>query len=438
MISKLRSRLLGNRGVGLGALTALCARAAGVATSLIAMPIALEHLGTGRFGVFLMLYGVVSWLAVGNFGVHSSLGKMIANNDLSDGEVRHLLGAAFTYGIIAVGLTVTLVTIAFLLWSKSNYPGLGVSLDELRRAGILMIIIFAFQTILQVFEGVQIGQLKAYITYLLRIVGSIFTFAALLILPRYWNAIETFVIALTGGTLLSAALNAIVVTRRFPPKFSKLRQNLPTMYVVAKSGLSFAAIACASILQTHVPVFIIAMISGPGSAVDFGLFVRLLFVQMTVAALVTGPLWPAIMKAEAEHDHAWTKSAVRRAGILIIGGGALSFLMLTIFGSQILQLWLGRPFEKSSATQALFGLYFFQMAWSHYWAIVLIGYNREKFVAAIVLAESLIGISIGTFLTYLFGPIGMLIGLCSAFALMSGAIFPLQVKLRASAHTTLK
>ena len=48
---------------------------------------------------------------------------------------------------------------------------------------------------------------------------------------------------------------------------------------------------------------------------------------------------------------------------------------------KVIHLWTGRTLAEPVAFQVLFGIYFLQMAWSHYWGVILIGLGRERLVS---------------------------------------------------------
>ncbi len=147
--------------------------------------------------------------------------------------------------------------------------------------------------------------------------------------------------------------------------------------------------------------------------------------MMSVLAMITTPLWPAIMRARAEEDHEWIQKSLRVSGALVIGAGIVSMIVLVFFGGQVLWLWTGRKLLEPAIFHILFGVYFFQMAWSHYWAVVLIGLARERLVAGVLIIEGTLILVAGTVLAGRWGATGMIMGAVTAFALVSNWSLPL-------------
>jgi O-antigen/teichoic acid export membrane protein len=412
--ARLITRLNDRRGVAAGTFSSLVVRSAGVVTTLVAMPIALHTLGEVRFGTFLLLFGVINWITLGNVGVHSALGRAIASKSLPPGELPNMLGATLLYATATTLVTAVVVYGGFIVWRATAGAQLPIPLDEITAAATTMIVLSALQIILQVFEGVQIGELKLYTANYVRLAGSIFSFACLLTLPRYWPAMSVFVIALNGGPLLSTILNAGLVMRKVRPHFANLRDDLRQLQAFAVSGLAYLAIGIAALLETHLPVLVLATLHGPVAAIGFGLLIRLFYVMMTAFAMVTAPLWPALLNARADADQAWIRRMLTITALLVVGAGAVSGLAIALFSDPIIWWWTGHVMTESAAFKMLFGFYFLQSAWSHYWATVLMGLGRERRVAAVLIAEGVAMVVLGSLLSLSFGTTGMIGGMVIA------------------------
>ena len=416
------------RGIVSATAASLLARAGGAVTTLVAMPVALHSLGEHRFGAFLLLFGVINWITLGNFGVYSALGRAIASRSIGPEETSTMLGASLAYSAVTTGITALGVSIAFIVWIRTAGAHLNLPVHELLVAGFAMIVLASLQIVLQTFEGVQLGQLKLYVVNLLRLLGCVFSFACLMILPRFWTSMVVFVVALNGGLLLSSVANAVYVFRQHRPKFSNIRQDFSRLSRLAISGLAFLAIGIASLFQTHLPVLSLAMLRGPLAAVDFGLLVRLLLVFTSGLSMITAPLWPAIASARAAADYTWIRKSLHLSGLLVVGAGVVSFLVLALFGAKVIHLWTGRTLTEPLAFQVLFGIYFLQMAWSHYWGVILIGLGRERLVSAVLITEGVVIMILGSLLAQRLGPSGMILGLVVGLAVVSGWFLPLTAR----------
>ncbi len=417
-------KLNDGRGVTASTATAMVARLASAGVVIIAMPIALHSLGAERFGAFLLLFGVINWMILGNFGVNSALGRLIASGDIEANRISEMLGSAVAYAAVTAGATALVVSGAFLLWMKMAGPRVRLPEHELLVAGFTMVALSFMQLVLQTFEGVQIGNLEIYVTNLMRITGSVFTFICLLVLPRFWPSITVFVIALSGGTLVGSAANAALVLRKTGITFIHLHRNLNRLRPLAVSGLAFLLLGAAGLLQTQMPVVILATMRGPEAAVDYGLFVRLLFVMMSVLSMVTVPLWPAIMDARSSGSNEWVRRSTWLSGWLVIGVGALCMIVLAPFGGKVISLWTGRRLTEPLIFQVAFAVYFLQIAWSHYWCIILVGFGRERFAALVHIGEGLLIAMTGAALTSRSGATGTILGAVCALACVSNWILP--------------
>ena len=160
-----------DRGVLASSATAVVVRGAGALTNLLAMPIALHILGMARFGTFLVLFGLINWVSLGTFGVQSALGKAIASGQATARDLPELLGGALIYALTGAFAFALAISVGALAWMAITHVGFAANGETLRAAALMMALVVV-QVVLQVFEGVQIGNLRSYVTNLTKLGGS--------------------------------------------------------------------------------------------------------------------------------------------------------------------------------------------------------------------------------------------------------------------------
>jgi O-antigen/teichoic acid export membrane protein len=166
---------------------------------------------------------------------------------------------------------------------------------------------------------------------------------------------------------------------------------------------------------------------GAASAVDFGLYIRLIFIMAIGLGMFTTPFWPALINARMQRDHRWLIRSLTGIGAIATAVGVTAALIIAFGGPLILKFWAHVTQKEGVLFNLAFGFYFFQWAWSHYWATVLMGFGREKIASRIIVAEGLLIGVIGSFLSSRMGPTGMIIGLNIAFMAVSTWLLPLLV-----------
>jgi O-antigen/teichoic acid export membrane protein len=413
VVRRLLHRLNDGRGVSASAATSILARAASILTAMAAVPIALHALGEARFATFLVLLGFINWLNLGSLGVQSAVGRLMAGGYDPEGE-SDLLGAALVFAGCGSLVCAALVSVALAVWARGQ-PA--VAAQDLAAAATLMVVLGALQVVLQVFD-------------LMRLIGSAYTIICLLVLPRLSSSMMVFIVAMNGGLLLSSVLNALLVMRTLRPSFSALGRNIERMRNIGGSGLAFFFISIASVLQMHVPLLILTQITGPASAVGFGVLTRLLFSLLVVVNAVTMPLWPALIRARVERDEAWARRALVLSGAFAGALGLTAFLGLALYGAPAVSLWMGRTLAWSPLFQTAFGLYGLLMVWSNYWGIVLVGQGRERLLACIMLPEGLL-IALSTGIgAHIHGATGAIVGMVLAVSVVSFWLLPTLALLR--------
>ncbi|MCR5876728.1 oligosaccharide flippase family protein [Phenylobacterium sp. J426] len=391
--------------------------------TFVAPPIGIALLGEAGFGTVLALLALVSWMNLGTFGLHSALGQVIAYERSNPTKLRQLLSSALICSAAFTSVATLLLAWAIQVWANSVPLPPEISRTQLHLAALAMIILGAANVFLQVFEGVNIGTLKQFVTNYCRAAGSALSLVALMTLPWLMPQPVTFIAAIAGGQLIGSLLLAGIVAKTYQPYFRVSKGDLADLVRLARGGASFFVIQIASLVQSQLPVVLLSASLGPARALDLGLVLRLLVAFVTVISMVSSTTWPAIARAIGEGDRSAHVMA-RWLGAFILAAAAAAFSGLTFFGDELLRLWTGHGATSSPLFYGLCGFFFAQVAWGHLWAVLLIASGRTKTVAILYSVEAAIMAGL-TLMASKHGSESILLGLVSAAALTSTWLLPI-------------
>ena len=401
----------------------LVARALAILPTFIAPPIGISLLGEAGFGAVLALLALATWMNLGAFGLHSALGQVIASDRPNRDRLRQLLGSALICSTVFTAGATAVLTWAIHLWVGGVPLPADVSRAQLYVAALVLAGLGSLTVFLQIFEGVNIGILRQVVTNLCRAAGSLIALGTLAVLPWLAPQPATFVAAIMGGQLAGALLLATLVIRTYPPSFSITRADLKDLMRLAGGGASFFVIQIASLVQSQSPVIFLSAAVGPAAALDLGLVLRLLVAFVTVLSMVSSTTWPAIARLIAEREHRRARVIACWLGAFALSAGGVAAAVLMMFGDDILQLWTGRRPTGSPLFFALCGLFFAQVAWAHFWAVLLIACRHTRLVALLFGIEASI-MMFSAWSGSRLGPEATIFGLVSAAALTSSWLLP--------------
>ena len=225
----------------------------------------------------------------------------------------------------------------------------------------VFIVVWAVNIPLDVVQRVQIGYQKGFVNYLWQGLGSVFTLAGALIAIKLQAGLPWLVLALTGGPLLGVALNGVVefgwVRPWLRPAWSCVRRAVAGR--IMRLGAMFFLLQLAMTVGYATDNIVIAQVLGSAQVTQYAVPARLFaFITMLVSMLMA-PLWPAYGEALARGDAAWAARTLRRSLILTAFLAGAPSVVLVVFGSQILHLWVGN--SVNAGTWLLLGLCFWTL-----------------------------------------------------------------------------
>jgi O-antigen/teichoic acid export membrane protein len=192
-----------------------------------------------------------------------------------------------------------------------------------------------------------------------------------------------------------------------------------------RDGLAFtSAQAIAPLMLREGCKLLAAHLAGPAAAGVYAVLNQIATFIGGFIYMFTAPLWPALMDAAARHDYAWFNSARRRLWAAVTAYVGIAGIMLTLFGSWLIERWLGGQIHISSAVLLAFSCYFFISSWEHVNYICLTGLGIIAMPAALTVGEAVAALCVGWIGMQWGGIAGLLWGVCAVMTCASGWFFP--------------
>lgn len=348
------------RRAGLTGGAGLVAKAIGVLASFILVPLTLGYLGNEQYGLWMTISSASLMLAFADLGIGNGVLNLISEahgRDDRDMARRAVSSGAFLLSIIAVTIVaVFALCYPFIPWAQVfNVTG-AKAMSEAGPATAVFIVVWAINIPLDIVQRVQIGYQKGFVNYMWQGLGSVFTLVTALIAIHLQAGLPWLVLALTGGPLLGVALNGVVEfgwTRPWlRPAWSCVRRSVARR--VMRLGAMFFLLQLAMTVGYATDNIVIAQVLGSAQVTQFAVPARLFAFVLMLVSMLMAPLWPAYGEALARGDAAWAARTLWRSLILTGLLAGVPSVVLVVFGSSILHLWVGGTVNAS--TWLLLGL----------------------------------------------------------------------------------
>jgi O-antigen/teichoic acid export membrane protein len=346
-----RRRLLGLlRGVA----TSFGNRALGVAITFISIPLTIRYLGPERYGAWVMLGSLLSWLNMSDFGLSNGL-----TNALTSAVSERRLKLARTHvsnGLLLLCLSsVVIGLVSALLWSYLDWGALfGVTSptarDELGAAAAVLLIIVFTQSPLSVttkiYNAFHEGSLANYWAML----GSLLGLAALLVVTHSQGGLALLIFAVYGAGLLISLVNALWLFGFRRPELAPSWRSvdLHKMRAITDVGLQFFLLRAMALVTFQTDYFYIGHFLGaarvPQYSVTYSLFSYVSLPQMVASAY----LWTAYNEAITLGDIAWVKKALRLNLWCGLFFAAIAAALLALIAKPFIAWWADASVAPSS------------------------------------------------------------------------------------------
>ncbi|ADL55303.1 oligosaccharide flippase family protein [Gallionella capsiferriformans] len=331
----------------------LAAKIITVSVSLVMVPLSVYYLGKEQYGLWVTVSSMVAMLSFMDGGAGNAVINLIAHSaGANDNNLVKIISTAFfsLAALALIGCLLFLAAFPFVSWGWLLGVPDSSPLTELNAVVIIVGIFFfvsIFTTLVgKIQRGLQEGSLDNFWAALASILSLIFVYVAI----QNSASLLGFVIAFLVGPLLAYMTSNIhyyfIRRRDLRPQLGRFDR------VIAKNlfavGGMFFVLQIAGVLQGQADNVIIANMLGPAAVADYSICMKLFLIPPMLFGLMLTPLWPAYREAVGSGDMQWVKQIFiksMRAALLI---SLPSAILLVLFGSQIIALWVNHGVVPST------------------------------------------------------------------------------------------
>lgn len=349
-----------------GTVTAVLGRAIGMAATLATIPLTVGYLGPERYGVWVTLGSVLTWLQLADLGLPNGLTNAIAEANARDDRVLAQRYVATAYWALTA-LSLALIALFGAAHAYVNWPRILGSMSptaarEISAAVALAFVAFMLSFPLAITDRVYIAHQEGAIANVWSILANLATVAGVLVVIRTRGGLPALVIASSGVRLLvSIASTCWLVTVHRPYLFPlPSRFDRSAWRRLGRDGARLAIIQIAAMLLFSTDNYIIARVLGASYVTPYSVTWSLFTIPQLPATLMFSYLWAAYGDAIARRDAVWVIHTFRRTLLVFVGFSAAMSVPLALAGAGVIREWVG---EVAVAPRSVF-------VWMAVWSIV--------------------------------------------------------------------
>jgi O-antigen/teichoic acid export membrane protein len=319
-----------------------------IAAALISLPLTSRYLGTERFGLWLTLGTLLSWIGIADLGLSHSLTNAVATADgQSDKtQAKEAVSSALVLMSTMAGVIwlLQLALYPFVPWEQVFNVTTPQAVSEAGPAVLLGTMIFVLRLPLSIPGRVYGAYQENYWYQLWSGLGSILSVVGLIIAIYLRANLPWLVVAFFGTALLGDLISAVHL---FGWQRRWLRPSLHSFSWIKskwllRTGAQFGVAQLSASLLFHTDLIIIAQLFGANAAARYGIALKVFALIGIIHAAFITPLWAAYGEASSSGDTIWVRSTFKQSvwGSLVWALPVAALLL--IFSTEIFGLLVNR------------------------------------------------------------------------------------------------
>jgi O-antigen/teichoic acid export membrane protein len=335
------------RGILQGTASGVAWRIVAIAVNLVSIPLSVRYLGSERYGAWITITTVLTFLTITDFGLGASLtnaiGKAQAEEDHETGR-RHVSSALVMLCSIAVAILflagVFRSAIAGFLFPALQGP---IARAEIVAAVWLALSIFALKLPLIIVPRVLAAYHKNALANAWNILAVLGNLVALLAVISFDGGLPWLVLGSFGFGLLVNLASAIWLfgfhKPWLRPKFAAV--DVAFVRVLFSDGWKFFIISVGWMINWQTDNLVIAHYLGASQVTPYAITVSIFAFASGIPFLAYPSIWPAYTEAYAQGDYDWIRRTLRSNFKFNFLTSLVICVFLLIFCQAIVRVWAG-------------------------------------------------------------------------------------------------
>lgn len=311
-----------------------------------AIPILIDKLGHGIFGMLTLMWALVSYLGILDLGIGRALTLRISYA-INDGNINDI-SKNINVASVLLFLVGTLVGLLLIILRDLIPEGIK---SDVSAEGFLWIVIsmglcIPFTLLASGFRGVLEAYERFDIVNIIRVPWGVYTFLAPLLVVQWSNyGIVGIAVVLSLGRVLFCFIHYFAA--RFIVRWNS-SFSIDYIKPILVSGGWMSVSNIISPLMGYIDRFIIASVLGSAFVAYYATSMEIITKIWMLPGAIGMALFPLMARYFAEKNEKLSKSLFLKSNLIIFLAVFPVALGIFCFSKEILMLWIGEDFAKNS------------------------------------------------------------------------------------------
>jgi len=380
----------------------------GMITMFMLVPISIDYLGETNYGIWITISGIIAWSGMFDFGfshgLRNKLTEAIAKEKYELSKSLISTTYLFLFLIALMIFSILSILIEQLNWSLLLSLPNGYNIEILKNTLYIISLFFIFQFMLKpinaILQALQLPAISQAFGTLggLIIILSILNLPILGVIPNLY--LYAFIVA--GTPVLILFLGSLYMYikkyRYLMPSINSI--NLKYIRSIGGLGMTFFFIQLSLLIVYSSDNLIISYLFGPEEVTTYNVVYRYFSIITIFFGVIMSPFWSAITDAYVKNEMEWIKKTIQSLLLVLLGGSLIS-IILSIFAPWVFHWWIGNDFFVSSLLIVLMAIYSILMGLLNIFSFFSNGIGKIRIQLIAYIISAIINIP----LSYFFGKI---------------------------------
>ena len=335
------------RRAGITASSSFIAKALNILISFLSVPLTVHYLGAERYGVWLTISSLITWMSMTDFGLAgNALVNVLSQASGQDDRAgaQHYTASAFwaLTGVSVLSGVICLSCFRYVPWRAVFQVSAATTTHELQLACGLTLLFFVLAFPLSIQNSIYNAYQDGFLANIWGIAANALSLAALIVVSQTHGGLPQLVLALSGTRTLVSMANCFFLFRRYhwlAPAPSAVRWDCVKRLFSLGGKYLVTQLAALGINQSQ-PI-IITQTLGPSKVVIFVVAYKIISLPMDLAYMATQPFISAFGEAKAREDWHWIKGAYRNAVKASLTFGVPLVAIIAVTAKPLIRIWAG-------------------------------------------------------------------------------------------------
>lgn len=323
-----------------------------IGISLCIVPITLNYVNSEKYGIWLALSSVITWISFFDFGLANGFRNRYAESKVQGNKTLMRQYVSTTYFILGIIFTSVFILFSiannFINWS--NILNINELYNpELHYTFFYLILFVCTNMVISILSTLFIADQRPALSSLLNTIGQLCALIAIYVISinNSEGEIVYLALGLTGTPCLITLVVSIIVYYR-----TRYREVAPSLkYVniglsknILGLGWNFFVIMLTNIIIFQSLNLLISNLIGSEAVTQYNVTYKYFNVMSMLFVIILSPYWTAFTDAYTSKDVNWMKTSTAKLEKLWLTCLPIIILMI-ICANWILRLWLQKDLE---------------------------------------------------------------------------------------------